>query len=197
MKKIALLSFLLLIFSEMIFSKNSPQIENSLNALKEQTEFKDKNLEYQISEIRRDQLNYQIEKDLIRETYKANYDRINLLITFVLGLIGILGFLGIRDINSIKKQFTSELDNLSNLRNNFQTKIKELDQTKAKYDSSIAEITQTNIEQNKKLQVIEIKEKINKCLREKEITRAFEYCVVALELSPNDTNLLRTKAIIL
>lgn len=178
------------------YSNDSLLIEERFNSLNRHFELETKTLENQITEIRRDQLNYQIEKDLIRETYKANFDRINLAITFILGIFGILGFLGIRDINSIKKQFSSELDNLSNLRNTFQTKISELDAAKEKYDKVLADITQTNIDQNKKLQVIEIKEKINKCLRENEFTRAFEYCIVALELAPNDSFLLRTKAVI-
>jgi hypothetical protein len=153
-------------------------------------------LEIQLEEVKRDQLNYKIEKDLIRETYSTNYDRINMGIAFILGVIGLIGYLGIRDINSIKKQYKSELDNLTLLRQGFETKILELENTKTKYDNSIKEFAETNKIQNNKLQVIEIKEKISKCLRESEFTRALEYCVVALEIAPKDNPLLRTKSVI-
>lgn len=180
---------LLLIFASLlafnVFANDSLRIESRF-----------KILENQLEEVKRDQLNYKIEKDLIRETYSTNYDRINMGIAFILGIIGLIGYLGIRDINSIKKQYKSELDNLTQLRQGFETKIAELESTKTKYDNSIKEFTETNKLQNDKLQIIEIKEKISKCLRENEITRALEYCVVALEIAPKDNALLRTKSII-
>lgn len=58
------------------------------------------------------QINYKIEKDLLKETYSNNYERINTVITFVLGLIGVIGFVGIKDIGSIKKEYESELKSL-------------------------------------------------------------------------------------
>ena len=184
MKKVATVIFIT-IFTISCYANDSLFVESKLRIL-----------ENQLEEVKRDQLNYKIEKDLIRETYKANYDRINMGITFILGIIGVIGYLGIRDINSIKKQFNSELENLKELRQSFKTKVEELDQTKKKYDDSIEEFTKTNKIQNNKLQVIEIKEKISKCLREDESTRALEYCIVALEIAPKDNSLLRTKSII-
>ncbi len=183
MRKTIFTTLILLIGLNIYANNDSLRIESKI-----------KIIENQLEEVRRDQLNYQIEKDLIRETYKTNYDRINLGIAFILGIIGLIGYLGIRDINSIKKQYKSELDNLTSLRQSFETKISELEETKKKYDSSIAEFAETNKIQNNKLQVIEIKEKISKCMRENEFTRALEYCAVALEIVPKDNGLLKTKS---
>ena len=65
-------------------------------------------LEDQFKEIRRDELNYQIEKDLLKETYSSNLQTLNLVLTIVLGLFSIIGFLGIRDIHP--KLFGMELN---------------------------------------------------------------------------------------
>ena len=61
-------------------------------------------LEFRLKRIEGNEQNYKLEKDLLKETYSNNYERINFFITIALGLIGILGFLGIRDISSIKKE---------------------------------------------------------------------------------------------
>src|SRR5438876_10467 len=66
-------------------------------------------LEEQLSEIRRDQLNYRIEKDLLKETYSSNYQIVNGALAFFLTAASIIGFLGIRDINALKKDYMAEL----------------------------------------------------------------------------------------
>ena len=75
-------------------------------------------LENKVKIIDTNQLNYKIEKDLLKETYSNNYEQINLIITIVLGIIALLGFLGLRDISSIKKNFNSELKILESKLNN-------------------------------------------------------------------------------
>jgi hypothetical protein len=50
-------------------------------------------LEDNVSEVRRDQLNYKIEKDLLKETFSSNYQTINIVLAIVLGIFTIVGFL--------------------------------------------------------------------------------------------------------
>ena len=47
-------------------------------------------LENKVDEIKRDQLNYRIEKDLLKETYTTNYNSINSVISIGLLFITIL-----------------------------------------------------------------------------------------------------------
>ena len=159
-------------------------------------ESKMKILEDQLSEVRRDQLNYSIEKNIIKDVYSNNYERINLTITFVLGLFGVLGFLGIKNVNSIKKDYTNELNEIKALRETFEQKIIVFNALKEKYDEEIKNISQTNTIQNNKIQLLELREKLKKLMKEKEFSLALETVLIALDLSPDDTSLLIDKAMI-
>ena len=73
-------------------------------------------IEESISEIRRDQLNYRIERDLLKEAFSSNYQTINIVIAIILGVFSVIGFLGIRDIGTIRRQYFNELNKLNDLR---------------------------------------------------------------------------------
>jgi len=103
-------------------------------------------LENQIKTVENNQLNYKIEKDLIKETYSSNYERINMVITIILGIIGVIGYIGFRDINSIKKEYVAELDKLKLLQVDFEVKAKEFNTEKDKFDSDIKQILIENEE---------------------------------------------------
>jgi tetratricopeptide (TPR) repeat protein len=191
MKKIITITFLLSI-SVISFArpenKDSIAIKNLENKLEQ--------LDNQLKEVRRDELNYHIEKDLLKETYSNNYERINLFLTVILGIFGLLSFLGIRDLNSIKKEYREELDKLKKLKLDVDFKSKDFEESKKKYDKEIMEIIKQNEEQSNKLKIIEIREKISNLYTQKNYDRALEYCIVALELAPNDINFLLQKALI-
>ena len=162
---------------------DSQDFKKEINELKEEVE-----------RVKRDQLNYRIEKDLIKETYSANYERINIVITIVLGIIGILGYIGIRDISSIKKEYAVELDKIRNLQNEFKAKSNEFDSQKATYDNEIKKLIEVNEDQNKKLKLLEIKEKVFKILDEEKIsTEVLQYITIGLEIDPKDMNLHNAK----
>lgn len=147
-----------------------------------------------VDEIKRDQLNYSLEKDLLKETYSNNYDRINIFLTILLGLFGLLSFLGLRDINSIKKEYKEELDKLRDLQTSLESKSLDFEMTKKKYDDEIQKITQQNEEQNKKIKALELKEKITELYNKGNYNDALEYCIIALELDPSNSSLMSIKA---
>lgn len=148
-----------------------------------------KNLEYSIYQIQRDQINYKIEKDLLKETYSRNYETINLLITLILGVIGAFAFLGIRDISSIKREYNKELEELRETKKDFEIKSKELEKDKGKFENEIKKIIETNENQNNKIKVLELKEKISKLIEDNKIYEALEYITVALGISPEDSHI--------
>ncbi len=47
-------------------------------------------IEDQLSEVRRDQLNYKIEKDLLKEAYSSNLQIVNAVIAIALGVFAVL-----------------------------------------------------------------------------------------------------------
>ena len=92
-------------------------------------------LEHKIQLIDTNQLNYQIEKDLLKETYSVNYERINIFIAIVLGIVAIFGFLGIRDISKIKTNYENELAVLRRVKEQFENKVNEFDVERKKIDA--------------------------------------------------------------
>ncbi len=185
---------LFLFLTTSLISLGKTNISDSL-AIKS-LEYKIEQIDDQIKELRRDELNYKIEKDLLKETYSNNYERISLIITIILGIIGVLGYLGIKDINSIKKEYTTELTKLKQLQLEIASKFTEFQTSKEKYDTELRDILKTNDEQNKKIKVLELKDKINNLFKDELYGSALEFCIVALELSPNDIILLHSKAMI-
>ena len=174
--------------------ESTAQIDTTkFNRLQEQVA----TLSNKVDEVKRDQNNYVIEKDLLKETYSNNYDRINLVLTALLGIFAVLTFFGIRDINSIKKEYKEELEKLRKLQLDIEGKSKEFDVSKKKYDEEITQILKQNEEQNKKIKILEIKDKIATLFKEKQFGSALEFCAVALELSPNDQALQFEKGKIL
>lgn len=151
-------------------------------------------IENQLKEVRRDQLNYKVEKDLLKETYGNNYNLLSLVITIVLAIIGFFGYVGIKDINGIKKEYEAELNKLTILKSGLEQKIKDFDNVQIRYDSDIKSIIEQNEEQNRKIKILEYKSKIDRLYEEKKYAAALENCLHALNIAPNDIQILTCKA---
>lgn len=154
-------------------------------------------LEFRLKRSETNEQNYKLEKDLLKETYSNNYERINLVITIVLGVIGIFGYLGIRDISSIKKEYEKELIRLREIQLQFNTKSEELDKDKKKLDDDLKAIIKENEEQSRRIKFIELKEKIPSLIKDNNLTSALEFSNAALDLSNNDVDVLNLKGTIL
>ena len=178
-----------ILFQILIFNSISTAQENQIQLSKEIS-----SLKKDLAKVERDQLNYKIEKDLIRETYSSNYKSMNMIITLILGVVGILGYIGIRDITSIKKEYRQELNSLREIQAEFRIKAKEFDSEKQKFDSEIKEILQQNELQNRKIKFIELKEKIGSLIQNNKNQEVIDFANAALELQPNDEYVLRFKA---
>ena len=189
MKQLLLISsifiFSAFVFPDMLFSQHKDKDTHSIEIQR---------LEDSISEIRRDQLNYRMEKDLLKETFSSNYQTINIVLAIVLGIFTIVGFLGIKDIASIKKDYLGELDKLNNLRKDFESKIdkylKEGEEVKENY----LKVIQTNEEQNRRIKILEIQEKVSSLIKTNNYQRALEYISVGLDLDKTNSILLSQKA---
>jgi hypothetical protein len=97
-------------------------------------------VERTVKQIDAHQLNYKIEKDLLKETYSNNYEKISLVITLILGVMGVFGYLGLRDITSIKKEYEMELSNLKQIQGQFNIKSQEFDTEKKKFQDDLNEV---------------------------------------------------------
>lgn len=150
-------------------------------------------LENRVQQVRSNQLNYQIEKDLLKETYASNLESINLVIALVLSVFGFLGFLGIRDIGKIKQEYLEELAELRNIKSQFEEKATEFDSKKAEIDGDLKQIIQENQQQSQKIKFIELKEKISSLMKDKKWSIALEFVNTALEIQPEDKVCLTNK----
>jgi len=154
-------------------------------------------LEHKVKIIDNNQLNYKIEKDLLKETYSNNYKSINTFITFILGLFAILGYLGIRDIGTIKDKYEIELSNIKNLKSQFDLKSDEFNSDKKKIEDELRGLFSENQEQNKKIKFLELKDRMRVLYKENQLSTSLEFANAALEIDESDALCLNTKATIL
>lgn len=191
MKNILKLTFILVTMCS--FSKK-PVNNDTANTHKHlyNTELQD--LENKIEQITRDQLNYKIEKDLLKESYSTNYDRINITITIILLFFTALGIFGFKSITDIKKDFNAELQSMRETKGKMENEIVQLNRQKRAFNKSIDEIKKTNTEQDFKLQLVELKEKIALQVRNRNFNRANEYISITIEKFPNDIEVLIQKS---
>lgn len=84
-------------------------------------------IEDAMKEVKRDELNYRMEKDLLKEAYASNLQTINTVITIVLGMFTVIGFLGVKSILQLQQAYRDKLDELSKLAAGFQAKFQEIE----------------------------------------------------------------------
>jgi len=73
-------------------------------------------LEDSVEEVRRDQLNYAIEKDLLTKTYSSNLETVNTIITIILVIFAVLAFLGLLSISNLRSQLKFDVETFQNQR---------------------------------------------------------------------------------
>lgn len=154
-------------------------------------------LEHKVKIIDSNQLNYKIEKDLLKETYSNNYDRINIFITIILSIFAVLGYLGIRNISTTKEKYEKELSKIIELKNQFDLKSNEFENDKKKIDIDLNSIIQENQEQSKKIKFIELKEKMFSLYEQNKLPSALEFANAALVINPLDSTCLNIKGSVL
>ncbi|HEX7476535.1 MAG TPA: hypothetical protein VF331_01890 [Polyangiales bacterium] len=151
-------------------------------------------LEERVTEVRRDELNYQIERDLLKEAYSSRLETINIVIAISLALLAILGFLGVRSVSATRDEFRAELERLRDLRSRSETRLLEIEAEQVKARAKFEELTKTNAEQDQRLRLLELQEKVISLIKDRAFSRALDYIAAGLSTSPRDTTLLRSKS---
>lgn len=158
-------------------------------------------LENEILYIKNNQLNYRIEKDLLKEFYSSSLQSFNIILTIILAsitLIGaIIGFTGLKNIKEIKENYESELKKLNKLYSDFELKIKEIDLSNKNINQEYISLRATSIEHENKIKILEIQEKAQELISAKNHLRALQYIDEALKLDPLNLILLRQKSLCL
>ena len=145
--------------------------------------------------MRRDQLNYSIEKNILKEAYASNLQTVQVVITIVTAVFGVLGYLGFKGILAIKSDYARELEALSVLKlsmgNELQKQVLGLTAVRAELD----QLAKKNQEQDRRLKTLEIMEKAGQLLQQENYVLALEYIDTGLALEPQNTKLLDTKSL--
>ncbi len=173
-------------------------------------------------EVRRDELNYRLEKNLLKEAYSSKLQIVNFVITIALIILTIVGIFGIKSLNTIKKEFKDEFDKLKDkyegklnkieveqsiVKKNFHDELDKLknmgEEYEGKFNKLVAEqniaketfdeLLKQNEKQDQRLKIIEIQEKAAFAWKSKEYERGIEYCDVGLSLESKNTTLLWEK----
>ena len=144
--------------------------------------------------MRRDQLNYQIEKNLLKETYSSNFQTINIVLTIVLSAFSILGYLGLKNVGSLREAFDKELQEYRGMKKELELDLKNLkaEQTLAK--TQVEKLAAKNEEQDRRLKALEIQEKVISLMKEGQHNLALDYLKVGLILTPDNVMLHKFQA---
>jgi tetratricopeptide (TPR) repeat protein len=144
-------------------------------------------LQNDIKEIRRDQLNYKIENNLLKEAYSSSFTTVQIIISLILALFAILGYLGLKGIMNLKSEYDAELIKLKELKTRFELNLE-------KVKGSIETIDSVNGEQSKKIELLEVKEKVKTLYEEKNFYEALKYAEIGLKNEKDELELLIYRA---
>ncbi|WP_022952479.1 tetratricopeptide repeat protein [Leucothrix mucor] len=193
MEKIINLVIVLVIFSGVAFGN---QIDSQTKGVDDILE-KVSTLEQQLSEVRRDQLNYSIEKNLLKEAYGSNIQTINLMITVVLATFTVFAFFGIKSIGNIREDFRDELRQLREVRGQSEERLKEIEFQQKRAKEELEKISISNATQDTRLRVLELIEKVSSYIQRNFHHQALEYIEIGLDMDSDNTALLEQKELCL
>ena len=197
MKKILIITFLIL-FVSTLHSQNKVKDTNELQDSIRSISSEVNNLRYEFEVIKRDKLNYTIEKNLLKESFSSNLQVINIVIAAILLFFsifgGIFGYVGFKNIIETKKKFESELDVLSKLRITYEKRFGALIPREKVFNDRMSEIEKINATQSKKIRILELKNSIKEAQRDKNYQHAISLINIGLEEEPNDYNLNAMKS---
>ena len=192
----SLMTAILLVYSFASFSAqkgNQEQLNGNIQSDIHQLKQDVKTTANDIEILRRDQINYRIEKDILKEAYSSNIQTINIVITIVLGVIGVLGYLGIKSIKEVKSDYTDELAELKELKANFESELHTLVNKQKEFENKISELATTNEKKDRRLKVLELTEKVSELMSSKQWRWALEYISLGLDIDRDNVPLLNQK----
>ncbi|WP_338812203.1 hypothetical protein V9L05_12405 [Bernardetia sp. Wsw4-3y2] len=218
MKKLGII-LLLLFYSNVVLGQidslklsNVEKLANDLEAKIEKLESSkvDKEILEKVYDKEKELLkkSYDAENNTLKETYSSNYSYIQIIITLIFGLFTVLSYFGFRSVSNLKKEYKDKLKDLETQKNSFENDYKaKLDELKAlktnfdndyddfntkriEIDERIEKVELESSERNKKLEILELTEKVLHFEQIPNYYLAISYAEIGLELEPNDFLLL-------
>jgi tetratricopeptide (TPR) repeat protein len=151
-----------------------------------------------VAEVRRDQLTYQIERDLLKETYSSNVQTINIIIAIVFGavtgVVTLLGYLGLRSIKEVREEFRTELATFRASRAELEQRLGTLMTGATETKQRLEALGRENSNQDERLKFLELMEKIGALMQQSRFADALRYLEVAHDAHPADELVILLKA---
>jgi hypothetical protein len=147
-----------------------------------------------LEKIRSDQINYKIEKDLLKEIYSTSLNNINTGIAAALGLITLLGYLSLKSIKETKVEYQNELTQLKKLKSEFDLEFNRLAGKLTEFEEKVGQISKTNEDQDRRLKLLELIEKVSDLVRSRHYNWAQNHISIGLVSDPENVHLLQFKA---
>ena len=149
-----------------------------------------RNLQDDIKEVRRDQLNYKIERDLLKEAYATNLKTVDVLITIAFGtitiVVSILGFLGLRNVAAIRKEYQDDLAVLRKMKLEFESDLDHIKKREGETSDQVSNLAN-------RIQLLELQEKVAQLFKNNDFVRTLNYIEVGLSLAPEDETFLNIR----
>lgn len=89
----------------------------------EALEHRTKMLAERVEEVRRDQLDYRLAREVIKETYATNFNTVSAILSIALAVFTFLGFFGLRDVRTVQSEFRDELKRIRGVREDHEAKV--------------------------------------------------------------------------
>ncbi|HVB66059.1 MAG TPA: hypothetical protein VND01_00015 [Candidatus Acidoferrales bacterium] len=141
MKRFGIITFILIATSSASANTQEQAQPNDANKTNIQVQLNE--LRNNVALVKRDELNYKLDRDLLKETYGSDIQQINIFITFILALFGVIGFFGLRDISNIKDQYRNELEVLQRLRFRMTRQFKAITASQAESLKKVQQLSET------------------------------------------------------
>ena len=205
MRKLAIIIVLMLnIFvanAQIKSSNNKVDLNQSLVDSIKKVQSNIKILQYELDAVKRDKLNYEIEKEILKNSFSDNMQILNVILAALLLFFsiigGLFGYLGFKNITETKNKFSDELNSLINLKNSYTKRFSGLISREKEFIQRMNEIEEINSVQSKKIRMLELKNKLREIMKNKNYKQALSLIEIGLEDEENEYHLNFTKSIAL
>lgn len=171
-------------------AKKITAIQSELIILKDELQENHSDLD----KVRNEQINYKIEKDLLKETYSSSFNTVNTVVSVIFAAVTLFGYLVFRNIKEVQSEYKKELENVRDVKKSFDSELENLKSKQTEFESEFARITKTNEDQNQRLKTLELIEKISNLVQNKHFDWAQRHIAIGLDSDPNNLLLLQLKA---
>jgi tetratricopeptide (TPR) repeat protein len=156
------------------------EMQDKIDILKGEVQSEQKKLSEALEGVKKDQINYRLDRDLLKDYFGAHLYTIQIVLLIASGIIALIAGLGLANIRELRDKYDREFRKLRNLRRSWQKVLQKLSQDYKK-------IQQKNLDQDQRLAEIECILQGESYLARGDYRLALRWAQPALEKYPRST----------